>query len=307
MQVPQVPRVLDELKRDALGRVECVEGPGGPGGPGPSADVPPRRWIRRVAVGGRLPGSGLVARVLMQRERRALERLAGIDGVPRLMPEEELPGLAELAGLDGAVPAPGACLVRSFVEGQPLHLAAELPADFFDHLDALVLALHGRGVCHNDLHKEQNVMVRPDGRPGVIDFQLASVHAPDDSSRRRRAREGDDLRHLQKHRRRYTRDGRGPGAALAGVVAVAGEGQRGAGHGLRRSALARIWRSVGKPLYEWGTRRVLKTRDGEPRRPSSGPWPRWKEPLGPVALQPPRARSGSMLESAGGTPIVSDR
>ena len=41
------------------------------------------------------------------------------------------------------------------------------------------------------------------------------------------------------------------------------------------------WRRFGKPVYVLVTRRLLRTRDGEERRPSSGPWPEWSEPLGP--------------------------
>jgi hypothetical protein len=121
-------------------------------------------------------------------------------------------------------------------------------------------------VCHNDLHKEQNILVGADGFPHLIDFQLASVH------RRRgpvfRSRSRDDLRHAQKHRRRYTRAGRAP-------AAVTGDRAQGRGHGLRRGTVAAIWRRTGKPLYNFITRRLLGTSDGELRRDSSGPWPRW--------------------------------
>ena len=103
------------------------------------------------------------------------------------------------------------------------------------------------------------------GRPALIDFQLASVHLR--WGRLFRSRVQDDLRHLQKHRRRYTRDGRGP----------AGEPeQRGEFHGLPRTGTSALWRRTGKPLYLFVTRRLLRTRDGEERRPSSGPWPEWR-------------------------------
>ncbi len=51
--------------------------------------------------------------------------------------------------------------------------------------------------------------------------------------------------------------------------------------GLRRGTLARLWRRTGKPLYNFVTRRLLRTRDGESRRPSTGPWPRWVAARGP--------------------------
>ena len=231
---------VEILKEDALGRVErlVVEG---------------EARVRRVPAGGRIPGSAWVARLLAGREVRALRALDGLGCVPRL--RESAPG------------APRGVVERTFLAGEPLSRAEALPRDFFDHLDALVGRMHARGVCHNDLHKEQNVLVLEDGRPALVDFQLASVHRA--RGRRFEARCREDLRHLQKHRRRYTRDGRGPS-----------EQATGAGAGLRRGVVARTWRVTGKPLYNLVTRRLLRTRDGEERRPSSGPWPRWEPPLG---------------------------
>ena len=80
-----------------------------------------------------------------------------------------------------------------------------------------------------------------------------------------RARAAEDLRHVRKHAARYACQGEG-GRKLTG-------GQRG--------LVARVWMKTGKPLYNWLTRRVLKRRDGEPKRPKSGPWPEWGEPVGP--------------------------
>jgi len=245
--------IITELKRDLLGSVELL-------GRGQE------RVVRRSATGSRLPGSALLARYLVIRERRSLAALAGLAGIPRAVD----PGpWGPLAG------RPGSSLLREYIPGQPLHRARVLPRDFFDLLDGLVLALHARGVCHNDLHKEQNILVQPCGRPALIDFQLASVHLR--WGRLFRSRVQDDLRHLQKHRRRYTRDGRGP----------AGEPeQRGEFHGLPRTGTSALWRRTGKPLYLFVTRRLLGTRDGEERRPSSGPWPEWVEALGPRESDP---------------------
>lgn len=228
------------LKQDALGRVELVRLADG------------REAVLRRATGGRIPGSGLVARLLLARERRALLALEGLAGVARVLAAER------------------ACLLRSFVPGTPLCLACALPRDYFERLEELVRALHERGVCHNDLHKEQNVLVQEDGRPAVLDFQLASVHRGAGRTFAGRARE--DLRHVEKHRRRYTRFGRGPDGAA--------EPSRGAGAELSRSWIALAWRRSGKPVYNAITRGVLRTRDGEPRRPSSGPWPAWTAPVG---------------------------
>ena len=243
------------LKCDGLGRVERWR-------------VDGRDVVARIACGGAVPGSGWLARRLMTRERRALERLARLDGVPQLI---------ELSpGSERAVRK--ATLVRAWVDGAPLSQAAALPTDFFDELDALVARMHAAGVCHNDLHKEQNVLVRPDGRPALVDFQLASRHGRHSWLFRSRVR--DDLRHVQKHRKRYLKPGRGPGHLAEERL---DELRRGAGHGLRRTPLAFLWRRLGKPVYVFVTRRVLRTRDGEERRPSSGPWPTWLPPVGAAA------------------------
>jgi len=255
--VARTIEVAGELKRDALGRVELLR----------DSESGERR-VRRVAAGGGLPGSGLVARVLLRREARALEALAGLPGAPAV---ERDPAWGAAPSLDGRRPAAAATLVRAYTPGAPLHRAEVLPRDFFELLEELVRAVHARGVCHNDLHKEQNVVVAEDGRPWLIDFQLASLHPR--RARRFAVRCRDDLRHVHKHHRRYTRDGRGPEPR-----GPAGDRE---GARLPRSGAAWIWRRTAKPLYNLFTRGVLRTRDGEERRDSSGPWPAWTAPVGP--------------------------
>jgi len=227
------------LKRDGFGRVELCASPEG-------------LRVRRVASGGRLPGSRWIARLLLARERRALRALDGLPGVARVI---------EVAPDDSA-------LVRSWIAGRALCEASELPRDFFERLEELVSALHERGVCHNDLHKEGNVLVGEDGRPGLVDFQLASVHARRGRAFATRARE--DLRHVWKHRSLYYRALGVPDPLL--------------GREPRRSFLAELWRRTGKPLYNrvTGLARLRAPSDaGEPRRPKEGPWPCWTAPVGP--------------------------
>lgn len=234
------PRPSQVLKRDALGRVELVEVGG--------------EWrVRRVACGGRLPLSAWVARKLLARERRALAALRGLEGVPPLL--EQAPQVDVLE--------------RGRLPGEPLHRAKELPLDFFERLEALVRAMHARGVAHNDLHKEQNVIVLPDGAPGLIDFQLASVHRLPSRLLERRAL--DDLRHIAKHRRRYLRFARVVDARVAPPPELLAAPPRAP----QRRGIARVWRVTGKPLYNFVTRRVLGRRDGEERRALHDEWPVW--------------------------------
>jgi predicted Ser/Thr protein kinase len=240
------------MKRDRFGRVEREVDPNG------------REATVRFASGAD-PVSDLLGRLLLARERRALAALDGLDGVPRLLP------LA--AGEDSA-----RVLRRSFVPGVPLWAASHLPRDWFEHLEALVRAVHARGVCHNDLHKEQNLLVRPDGKPALIDMQLASLHAG--TGRVFRVRAAEDLRHVDKHRRRYLRRG-----APKTDADRAGRAPR--------SFLAAIWRRFGKPLYGLAKRALggpTSIDPSEPRRASSGPWPEWTAPLAGAAppIAPPR-------------------
>ena len=232
------PEVVQVWKRDALGRVELVRSAGG-------------LAVRRVASGGRLPFSRRVARALLRREERALRALEGVPGVAWVLDQSRA----------------GDVLVRSFLPGTPLCLARELPRDFFERLEELVRALHERGVCHNDLHKEGNVLVGADGYPNLVDFQLASVHARRGRSFAVRARE--DLRHVWKHRSLYLR-------ALGEPDPLPREP--------RRSTLAEAWRRLGKPLYRRLARFAWLQRElaaGEARRPKGGPWPTWSAPIGP--------------------------
>ena len=92
------------------------------------------------------------------------------------------------------------------------------------------------------------------------------MHRPGTRAFAVRCRE--DLRHVRKHRRRYELQG---DPSRRGMAAPAG----------RRSAVAWLWMRLGKPVYNLVTRRLLRTRDGEPRRSSSGPWPEWTSPVGP--------------------------
>ncbi|MCA8965515.1 MAG: serine/threonine protein kinase [Planctomycetes bacterium] len=207
-----------------FGRVELLVGPAG-------------RCVRRVACGNGWPLTRLIARLLQRRERRALVVLAGCAAVPQLL-AGDCAGAGEL--------------LRTWCDGEPLWSVRELRQDFFDRLREVVIAVHARQVCHNDLHKENNILVGPDGHPRLVDFQLASVHPRGGARFRRRCAE--DLRHVEKHRRRYEPEQ--PVRAPA-----------------PRSLAARLWRRCVKPIYNVVTRRILRLQRGEPRRPPDAPLP----------------------------------
>jgi serine/threonine protein kinase len=251
--------LIETLKHDVFGRVELVRGPEG-------------LLVRRVARAGLLDPRAILARALLARERRALQALRGMPGVPQLSVADR--GLAHE-------------LLRTHLAGAPLHRATQLPLDYFEHLDVLVQALHARGVCHNDLHKEPNILVGEDGRPALVDFQLSSVHTRQDRSFRVRVSE--DLRHAEKHRARYVSLGGAPQEVRTA----------GAGVGRQRSALAKWWRRLGKPVWDFVRGSLLRTREKEGGRPSHGPWPAWTPPLGQVrASQGQSQRQSSQSTSS---------
>jgi hypothetical protein len=99
---------------------------------------------------------------------------------------------------------------------------------------------------HNDLAKEPNFLVTADGRPAIIDFQLAWFCPRRGRLFRLLARE--DLRHLLKHKRTYC-----PQFLTARERRILAS----------PSWPARIWMKTGKPVYLFVTRRLLGWRDRE--------------------------------------------
>ena len=137
-----------------------------------------------------------------------------------------------------------------------MQIARPTQPDYFRQAMRLLRQLHAANVLHNDLAKETNWLVTPEGRPALVDFQLASVLRR--RSRLARARGHDDLRHLLKHKRSYLPD-----------LLTAREKRILA----RPSLLSRLWMASGKPVYLFITRRVLRWQDREgagDRRGSKG-------------------------------------
>ncbi len=170
-----------------------------------------------------------IARWLMRREARVLNAVAGIDGLPELLHSDR------------------DTLERSFLDGQPMQVARPADAvDYFRDARRLLRRLHRAGVVHNDLAKEPNILVTPEGRAAFIDFQLATHFAKRSGLFRLLARE--DIRHLLKHKRYYCAD-----ALTEREKAI-----------LKRPSLpSRIYMRTVKPVYLFVTRRVLGWSDRE--------------------------------------------
>jgi hypothetical protein len=102
--------------------------------------------------------------------------------------------------------------MHAFVPGHPLGRREIVGDIFFDELLALVRALHARHVAYVDLNKRQNILVGDDGRPYLIDFQIA-LHWPPTGWRRWQPLrwllahfQHGDYYHCLKHKRRLRPD-----------------------------------------------------------------------------------------------------
>jgi len=173
-------------------------------------------------------GVGWFARRLAAREARALRALRGMPGVPRLVSWD------------------GRRLVRSWLPGVPMQAAGGVDRAYFREALGLLRRLHAAGLVHNDLAKEPNWLVAANGRPALVDFQLAMQ--PRYRGRLFRMLAHDDLRHLLKHKRTYC-----PQHLTARERAILA----------RRSPLAATWAKTGKPVYRFVTRRLLGWADRE--------------------------------------------
>ena len=177
------------------------------------------------------PWARVLARHLLRREHRALSRLALGAGTP---------GVPAVLGFEPGV------LTRRWIDGAPMHLAKPGNPEYYREAAKLVRRMHAADVIHNDLAKETNWLVTPDGLPALVDFQLAMTVV------RRgplaRALGHDDIRHLLKHKRSYL-----PERLTAREKRILAA----------PSLVSRAWMASGKKLYLFVTRRLLHWRDRE--------------------------------------------
>lgn len=138
----------------------------------------------RVVLKEARPHAGLAhdradAVTRLERERRMLERLDGLDEVPRLRGHFVLGEHHFLAldFIDGAQLA--ALMVERYpvtaidVDGATAREYATWALETYQRVEDAVGAVHERGVVIGDLHPS-NILIRPDGRPVLIDFEVAA-------------------------------------------------------------------------------------------------------------------------------------
>ncbi len=147
---------LDRLPRELLNRPSGIK-PSvwrveAPGGAVIVKDVGERRFPARW-----------LARWLLARERRVLEYLEGMERVPRVVGR---------VGRDA--------ILLSLLPGRPLDERSfqSRPRELVSQLQALIDALHARGVFHLDLHQRKNLLVDDEGRLQLVDFGAALVPGP---------------------------------------------------------------------------------------------------------------------------------
>jgi RIO-like serine/threonine protein kinase len=114
------------------------------------------RAVVKDFSGNRFFFRNVVGRFLIWREAKAYEKLQGLKGVPRFY--------CVIGGL---------ALVVEEIEGKSLeNLEQEmrLPPTFFNAMETLVMAFHGRGVAHCDLKRAPNTLLGSDGTPYIVDW-----------------------------------------------------------------------------------------------------------------------------------------
>lgn len=109
-------------------------------------DFSPRSWWVRNSIG----------RFLLGRELRALRRLHGLAGFSA-----------------GSFRVDDFALAARFLPGRSLTdvRRGDVSADYFLRLEALVRTMHAAGLVHLDIRGPKNLLLMPDGAPGIIDFQ----------------------------------------------------------------------------------------------------------------------------------------
>jgi RIO-like serine/threonine protein kinase len=115
-------------------------------------------WIFRDFASRAFLVRHTVGRFLLGREVRALRRLEGLRGIP-----------------SQAFRVDGSSMAARFVPGRAL---ADIPngpvaSDYLVALEALLRQVHARGLVHLDTRGGGNLLIGPDGSPGIIDFQAA--------------------------------------------------------------------------------------------------------------------------------------
>jgi len=162
----------------------------------------------------------------------------------KLLAHNELKALKALNGVGGYFPFilehNKNYHIRAYIEGKSMHHDAErISAKYFTQAKRLLRIMRKAGVANNDLAKEANWLITVDGCPAVTDFQLASYRKKS-TSKLLLLMAREDLRHLLKHKRKYSKV-----SALEKTILQ------------QKSLPSRIWKNTVKQAYLFVTRKLL--------------------------------------------------
>lgn len=88
----------------------------------------------------------------------------------------QLRDVASVPALIGSVGRTG--FLHVYAPGHPLGRRERVSDAFFDELESCLKTIHGRHMAYVDLNKRQNVIVGDDGKPYLLDFQIALFLPP---------------------------------------------------------------------------------------------------------------------------------
>ena len=250
--------------------------------------VGPRSWVY-IAHDTRLSTPTYKARVVVKISREPGGREAELS---RQIERPDVPAV-----LDRGITDLGhAYIVLELIEGQgldtiPVPLERSLAVRIVARLGRIIEAAHARGIVHCDL-KPDNVRVGTDGRPVLIDFDLAALSQGDSGEPSR-----GNLGYMSPEQFRGDIDAISPQAdvyGLGGLLTYLLTGQpvngRDADEARANLAAARPWAaSVGENALNLIIRRAVAVRTAERYRSVSdfvGDLERWQSKL-PIAWQNP--------------------
>lgn len=102
-----------------------------------------------------------LGRRLARREEHVFQRLTGVMGFPRW---------------SGPIVAGGRhvphAVAHAWIEGRTFKPWLPVDAAFFPRLEAMLDALHARGIAYMDMSKWENILIGDDGRPYLVDYQV---------------------------------------------------------------------------------------------------------------------------------------
>lgn len=137
-----------------------------------------------------LPMSWL-GKIICNHEVENLQRLRSLTQVPELI------SLYDRSGF-----------IYQYIEGRTLAETKNPPDHFFDQLLDLLKKIHNRGIVYLDMNKRSNIIIGPDGRPFLIDFQISlflnknPIFGKNFAESLSNCLKKADLYHLLKHKRK---------------------------------------------------------------------------------------------------------